>query len=127
MKSIAIDPKTANFVRENGRLCYTKTDLEFLAQVIQHELSIFLGEWYMDTAKGLPYHPQGIKKSEHRTVLEMALRAKLVGIKGIKRVKSFIPHFDKRERLYEVVFIVETEVGLLKSSWDSNIPIEENI
>jgi len=120
MKSIAIDPQTSNFVRHNGRMRYTKTDLEFLAQVVRHELSLFLGEWYLDTKKGLPYRPPKARKSEHRSILETALRAKLISIKGIKRVLSFTPRFDKKERLYEVAFSADTDAGLLKSAWVSS-------
>jgi len=126
MKSIAIDQQTGKFVRENGRIRYTKTELEFLAQVVHHELSIFLGEWYLDTSKGLPYIPKKLRKSEHRSLLEKAIRAKLISIKGVKRIKSFVPRYDKKERLYEVVFAVETEVGLLDSTWVSSNPMEGN-
>jgi hypothetical protein len=83
-------------------------------------LSIFLGEWYLDTRKGLPYRPPKARKSEHRSILETALRAKLISIKGIKRVISFTPLYDKKERLYEVAFSAETDAGLLKSAWESS-------
>ena len=125
MKGIALDPQSANFIRENGRIRYTKNDLEFFGQVVRHELSIFLGEWYLDLRKGLPYRPPTARKSQHRSILEMAIRAKLVKIRGFKKVVSFTPRFDKRGRLYEVAFVVETEAGLLKSAWVSNIPMEE--
>jgi len=126
MKSIAIDQQTGKFIRENGRIRYTKTDLEFLAQVIHHELSIFLGEWYLDTSKGLPYRPNKFRKSEHRSLLEKAIKSKLIGIKGVKKIKSFVPSYDKKERLYEVAFVVDTEAGPLNSSWISSNPMEEN-
>jgi len=119
LKSIAIDPQTANFIRENGRMRYTETELEFMAQVVRHELSIFLGEWYLDTSKGLPYRPPNARKSEHRSILESALRAKLVSIKGVKKVMSFNPQYDKKERLYEVAFMLNTEAGILNSFWTS--------
>ena len=119
MKSIALDIKTANFIRENGRLRYTKTDLEFFAQSVGHEFSIFLGEWFLDTGKGLPYRPPNARKSGHRTILETALRAKLISIKGIKKVLSFSPRYDKKERLYEVAYTAMTEAGLLKDVWKS--------
>jgi len=120
MKSIAIDPQTSNFLRRNGRMRYTETDLEFLAQIIRHELSIFLGEWYLDKKKGLPYRPKNARKSEHRSILETALRAKLISIKGVKRILSFTPKYDKKERLYEVAYTVDTDAGLLESAWESS-------
>lgn len=124
MKSIAIDPYSANFVRENGRMRYTKTPLEFMAQVVRHELSLFLGEWFLDPGKGLPYRPATARKSEHRTILETALRSKLISIKAVKKVIYFMPQYDKRERLYQVSFAVETDAGVVESSWKSTIPME---
>lgn len=117
MKGIALDPQTGNFVRENGRMRYTESGLEFMAQVIKHELSIFLGEWFMDISKGIPYRPQDSRKSQHRAVLESALRAKLTKIKGIKKVLSFIPSYDKQQRLYTVKFVVQTDQGNLNDTW----------
>jgi hypothetical protein len=118
LKSFAIEPQSANFLRENGRMKYTKSDLEFMAQVVRHELSLFLGEWFMDESKGLPYIPKGQKyKSEHRVILETALRAKLTQIKGVKRTLSFVPLYDKRDRLYQVEFMVQTDYGVLKGAW----------
>jgi hypothetical protein len=117
MKSIAIDPFTANFVRENGRMRYTKTELEYVAQKIRHELSLFLGEWFVDPEMGLPYLPGNIKKSEHRTVLESAIRAKLVSIEDVKSIIEFSPFYDKGERLLEVAFVLDTKAGKLESGW----------
>jgi Tol biopolymer transport system component len=118
MKSIAIDPQTGDFIRENGRMRYTDSDLEFMAQVVKHELSLFLGEWFMDTSKGIPYIPKENRKSQHRAVLESALRSKLTKIKGIKKVISFIPEYDKSQRLYTVRFVVQTDQGQnIEDTW----------
>jgi hypothetical protein len=122
LKSFAIEPQSANFLRENGRMRYTNSDLEFLSQVVRHELSLFLGEWFMDTGKGLPYIPKEQKyKSEHRVILETALRAKLTQIKGLKRVLSFVPLYDKKDRLYQVAFEAQTDYGTLKETWQNII------
>ncbi|MDR2952572.1 MAG: hypothetical protein LBU82_04935 [Treponema sp.] len=98
---------------------FTKNDLEFLEQAISHELYLFLGEWYMDAGKGLPYRPPQGNKSQHRSILESALRAKIISVKGVKKVVRFLPKYDKKERLFEVEIHVETDAGLLKTVWDS--------
>jgi len=121
MKSIALDPQTGKFVMDNGRMRYTKDDLEFLAHVVRHELSLFLGEWFMDTKKGLPYIPKRQKKSEHRKILETALRVKLMNIRGVKRVIGFVPRYDKKERLFHVDFVLKTDYGTLKDAWKNII------
>jgi len=120
MKSIAIDPYTANFVRENGHMRYTKSELEFIAQKVRHELSLFLGEWFMDPGMGLPYIQGKIKKSEHRAILESAIRAKLISIEEVKNIIEFTPRYDKGERLLEVSFALDTKAGQLDSYWPVN-------
>ena len=92
--------------------------------MVRHELSLFLGEWFLDPGKGLPYRPATARKSEHRTILETALRSKLISIKAVKKVIYFMPQYDKRERLYQVSFAVETDAGVVESSWKSTIPME---
>jgi hypothetical protein len=119
MKSIAIDPQSNTFIRENGRMRYTKDELEHLVLVVRHELSLFLGEWFMDNTKGIPYQPKSARKSNHRVLLETALRTKITSITGVKRLTEFTPRYDKRERLLEVEFSAETDFGTLKSSWNN--------
>ena len=121
MKSIAMDLQTGKFIRDNGRMRYTKDALEFLAHVVNHELSLFLGEWFMDTGKGLPYIPKQQRKSEHRMILETALRVKLMNIRGIKKTISFVPRYDKKERLFQVDYVVLTDYGTLKDAWKNII------
>jgi hypothetical protein len=119
VKGIAIDPQSASFIKVGGRMRYTEDDLEFLAQVVRHEISLFLGEWFMDTSKGLPYRPTAMRKSEHRGILEAALRAKLTRIKGLKRVLSFVPLYDKKDRILQVSFVVQTDYGTIEDAWKS--------
>jgi hypothetical protein len=119
MKSIAIDPQSNAFLRENGRMRYTRDELEHLTLVVMHELSLFLGEWFMDTAKGIPYLPESSRKSAHRTLLETAIRTKLTSITGIKRVTQFVPQYDSRERFLQISFSAESDFGTLESSWNN--------
>jgi hypothetical protein len=120
LKSFALDPQSNNFIRgENGRMRYTKDDLEHLALVVRHELSLFLGDWFMDNTKGIPYLPASSRKSAHRVLLETAIRTKITSIKGIKRLTQFTPQYDKGDRLLQIFFMAETEFGTLKSSWSN--------
>jgi hypothetical protein len=119
LKSFALDPQSNNFIRENGRMRYTKDELEHLVLVVRHELSLFLGEWFMDNTKGIPYRPTSSRKSRHRVLLETAIRAKITGISGIRKLTQFKPNYDKRERILEIVFSAETDFGVLTSSWNN--------
>jgi hypothetical protein len=119
LKSFALDPQSNNFIRENGRMRYTRDELEHLIVVVRHELSLFLGEWFMDNTKGIPYLPTSSRKSYHRVLLETAIRTKIISIKGIKRLTQFTPQYDKRERLLQISFFAETKYGTLESSWSN--------
>jgi CRISPR/Cas system CSM-associated protein Csm3 (group 7 of RAMP superfamily) len=98
---------------------YTTDELEHLTQVVRHELSLFLGEWFMDNTKGIPYLPASSRKSAHRVLLETAIRAKIISVKGIKRLTQFTPQYDKRERLLQIYFLAETEFGTMTSTWSN--------
>jgi hypothetical protein len=117
MKSFAIDPQSNTFSRQNGRMRYTRNELEHLCQVIRHEISLFYGEWFMDSSKGIPYFPTSDSKSEHRIILETALRTKVSGIKGVKRIIYFRSALDRSTRLFRVDFAVMSEYGEFESSW----------
>jgi hypothetical protein len=117
LKSIAIDPQSNTFLRESGRMRYTRDELEHLAVVVRHELSLFLGEWFMDNTKGIPYLPTSSRKSTHRLLLETTIRTKIASIRGIKRLTQFTSSYDKRERLLKISFSAESDFGTLESSW----------
>jgi hypothetical protein len=119
MKSFAINPLSNDFIREGNLIRYTKDDLEHLTLMVRHELSLFLGEWFVDTSKGLPYIPdEDSGKMAHRVLLETAMRSKITSITGIKRLRSFVPELDKRQRVYRVSFSADTDYGELTTSVD---------
>ena len=117
MKSLALNPQSNSFIRENHRFRFTKSNLEYLAQRVRSVISIFLGEWFLDRTLGIPYIPQTDLKRGHRALLETALRTKITAIKGIRKLTSFESVYEPGERKLSIDLIAES---------DSNETIEMN-
>ena len=111
MRSIAVEPHGNNFQRKGRQLRFTETRLEYLQQKVRSVLSIFLGEWYLDTSLGLPYIPATDGKIAHRSILESRAQTKIMAINGIRKLNSFTTEYDPRERTFSIRFIAETDAG----------------
>jgi hypothetical protein len=47
------------------------------------------------------------------------LRTKIISIRGVKKLISFTPEYDRRQRLYRVFFVADTDAGTLESAWEN--------
>jgi hypothetical protein len=109
MKDFAIEPHRNKFIRERNGMRFTNNYLEYMAQKVRSAISLFLGEWYLNRRKGIPYIPKTLEKIEQRPLLETALIVTISNVKGIKKLISFDPTYDGKERLFKVKFIAECE------------------
>ena len=116
MKDFALDPYNTNFERLTGvenSLCLTSLPGQYLAQKIRIRLSIFLGEWYLDTTIGIPYLQAAQDKNTNRTVLEAAIKAKIATTTGVARIELFETTYDGVGRVLRINFIVRDNEGNL--------------
>jgi len=126
MKDFAITPQGNKFIRERNGMRFTNNYLEYMAQKVRSAISLFLGEWYLNRKKGIPYIPTSIEKIDHRPLLETALIVTISNVKGIKKLLSFEPTFDERERLFKVRFVAQCENEEILE-FDDDIPIEKAV
>lgn len=111
MKSIALIPQTNTLARRNGRFRFTESNLEYMRQKVHHAVSIFLGEWFLDTTLGIPYIPPGDEKYLHRRLIETALQVRITGVKGVTKLISFTSTLDKASRTLRVTFTAQIDGG----------------
>ncbi len=105
MTDIALVPGTNEFLWKRKGMTMTSTFLQYMQQKVRASLSLFKGEWYLNTKLGLPYIPSGdMEKDAHRTILESAIRVKVSGIKGIKKLLAFETELDAKTRRFTVSF-----------------------
>lgn len=60
-----------------------------IAQKIKISLMFWLGEWYQDTTKGLPFLDVIFKKGTADEVIESIIRSRIVAVAGVQRVTDF--------------------------------------
>ena len=86
--------------------------LQYMQQKVRCCLSLLKGEWYLDTRLGIPYIPSwDMDKDGHRAILESAIRVKVSGISGIKKLLSFSSELDPKTRLFTVSFSAQCDNG----------------
>ena len=123
MKSLLVEPHGNNFLRGgSGRtLGHTASRLQYLQQKTRSVLSLFLGEWFLDTSLGLPYIPETDSRAAHRALLEGMMQARIMEIDGITRLARFEAEFDPSSRSLSASFVAETDAGLLEveDSWNT--------
>jgi hypothetical protein len=111
MKDFALEPHTNKFLWEWNGLSMTDSYLQYMQQKVRAVLSLFKGEWYLNANVGLPYIPTDFNNDSHRSILETAIRVRIAGITGIKKLVSFETSFDQKTRLLSVKFIAQCENG----------------
>jgi hypothetical protein len=109
---LALANQSNKFVVEDHRWRFTETRLEYIAQKIRHTISIFLGEWFMDRAIGIPYIPgEDVEKDMHRRMIETALQVRIGEVEGVEKFLLFTASLDKATRILTVEFIVQIDTG----------------
>jgi hypothetical protein len=112
MKDILLEQGNNKFVAEDDRWRFTETHLEYVSQKIRHTISVFLGEWFMDRAIGIPYIPgEDVEKDMHRRMIETALQVRIGEIKGVEKFLSFSSYFEQVTRILTVEFTVQLDTG----------------
>lgn len=112
MKDFALEPGTNNFLWKRRGMTMTDGFLAYMQQKVRARLSLLKGEWYLDTRLGLPYIPTwDMEKDGHRSVLESAIRVKISGTEGIKKLLSFESSLDPKTREFTVSFSAQCDNG----------------
>ena len=88
------------------------TEEENVAQRVLVNLRVFLGEWFLDTTKGVPYYQSILIKNPDSSLVEAELRAVIINTNEIARLKSFSMEFDVALRKLSVDFVAQTDKGL---------------
>lgn len=112
MKDFALEPGTNSFLWDKRGMTMTSGYLQYMQQKVRCCLSLLKGEWYLDTRLGIPYIPSwDMDRDGHRAILESAIRVKISGISGIKKLLSFSSELDPKTRLFMVNFSAQCDNG----------------
>lgn len=88
-------------------------DAERVAQQIKVALLFWLGEWFLDTTKGVPYLQYVLVKNPNMAHVRQVLYEAISGVPDVKRVSSLDIELNPRLREATVKYAVETDYGLV--------------
>jgi len=108
----AID-KNGNFIREDNGFKMTGNNSEYVAQKLQIKLRTFSGEWYLDTAAGIPYLEKMLEKGIDMAFVESIFKSAIYKVKEVKELLSFSIAIDSKTRKLSVKFSVKATDGTI--------------
>lgn len=86
---------------------------ERIAQQIKITLKFMLGEWFLDTSKGVPYLEYVLIKNPNMNHIRAIFREKILDVPDVIKLNSLDLTLDRKSRALTVSFEAETSAGLL--------------
>jgi len=80
-----------------------------VAQRLQIRLQSFLGEWFINTAYGIPYWQQLLGKKINKTAADRIFQEQILSERGVREITSFSSTL--KNRIYEMSFRVRALDG----------------
>lgn len=97
---------------------------ERVRQQIEFQLSLWRGEWFLDTEFGTPYTEDVLGKiGAKRLTLDAAiasLRGQILSVEGVDGIVSLTYNFDQPTRKLSLNVEISTEYGIVKYSIGAN-------
>jgi hypothetical protein len=107
----ADNPIVGDLRIERGRFAKLTTFGDAVAQAVRVELLWWLGEWFLDTSRGMPYVEKLLRRGVTEPTIRALMKRRIEAVDGVLRVQSMTVTLDRRTRLGEVtdLVIVTTE------------------
>ena len=78
-------------------------------QRLAERLRLWLGDWYLDTALGLPYLDDILQGDEYVSVARNIIRSAAGEVQGVAQVDNVTVSLDREKRRASIVVTVTTE------------------
>ena len=107
--SLAQDPMTGDVALRSGRaglLLVTAGDK--IVQNIKQRLKFFLGEWFLDLSKGIPYYRDFLgRRGSSTSVFKSVIRDHLAATPGVVQVLAVEAQLDRSTRKLTIAWRVQ--------------------
>lgn len=109
-----------DFRLENGKIVFTNGLLQYVdgaervRQQIEFRLSLWRGEWFLDSEFGTPYLQEILGKQLTINGAIAAIQQQITSIDGVTGLVEFSYNFDRANRTLSVEFTAATEYGLIQ-------------
>lgn len=111
MYDLALNTKTNDLVINKDAILIDNA--ERVAQQIRIRLNSFLGEWFLNTAYGIPYLEYILIKNPNLTLVRSILRKQIAGVDDVTKIESLTLELDNQTRKLTVDFECDTNYGLV--------------
>ncbi|QKJ86691.1 Phage protein [Paramixta manurensis] len=104
--------KQGQVVFENGLLQYVD-GAERIRQQLEFRLSIFRGEWFLDSEFGTPYFQSILGKRLTINGAISVIKTEIRAVEGINDISNFRWSLDRANRKLSVEFEAKTDFGIV--------------
>lgn len=87
----------------------TSIPIDVVAQRLSIRLQTFLGEWFINTAYGVPYWQRILGKKVSKTAIDRIFQEQILSERGVREITSFSSTFQNRT--YDMSFRVRAING----------------
>lgn len=96
--AIALDEATNDiYLDEDSNLAMVH-DAEAVGQHARQRLQTYSGEWYLDTACGVPWLSEILGQSYDPALAESVVKSELMDTDGVTGIEDFAISFDQKSR-----------------------------
>lgn len=110
---LKLDPVTHDLLIEDYDLVLTD-DKEQLVQNLKIRLLFFLGEWFLDITRGVPYFEEILIKNPNQARVESILKQQILETENVNEMLEFNLNYDSLNRVLNLTFKVDTDFGTLE-------------
>jgi hypothetical protein len=111
VRGLAIDAVTGDVALDGARLRLV-SDAEAVLQAVRSNLRLILGEWFVNTAKGLDHAPFGVKPFDLNAIRQN-IQEIILGTVGVASLETLDLVLDKSTRVLTVTFQATTDTAEL--------------
>lgn len=127
MSDLLMDFATNDLMITNGDLSLATGDVA-IQQDLQQRLQLWLGEWFLDTTKGVPYRQQILIKNPNMDVVQADITGTVTDTPGIEQILDINFSFNGPGRALTVVVSAQTSSGqVIQAQASVNTPINGTI
>ena len=88
------------------------TGIEAIAQRTEQTLLLLLGEWFLDTRRGVPYRPDMLGNVYDESLVRQRLAQEILSVDGVIRIKEATLALNRQTRVMRYDAVIETDEGV---------------
>lgn len=115
-----LSPNYGDVIYDNSRATTTVDQADSVAQKLQIKLSTFLGEWFINTANGVPYYQEIFGKVRNKQTIDLIFQQKILEEPDVVELTEFTSDISNG-RTYTISFRVRTTMGQITNNIQVNV------